>query len=289
MTNVRTGEAAVPAFLGGEKPRVSGERDELLALAEWLPHSPMFARMQVNRVWFHLLGRGLVDPVDDFRASNPPSHPEVLDALAKDFADNGYDLRRLIRTITASRTYQLAAEPNATNAEDETNNSHGIVTRLTAEQMLDSLSKVLATPLPLDGVPAGTRLAQLAEGRKHYKPLTTAVDLFAASFGKPPRLIASECERSNGTALPQAFQLISGPLIQRMLTEKRNVITGLAGAEKSDSEVVESLFWTALSRAPGEAERVRCAAYLSGAGDRRRALEDLAWALLNSKEFVFRQ
>ena len=289
VTNVRTGEAATPRFLGGEMPAVSAERDELLALADWLPHSPMFARMQVNRVWFHLLGRGLVDPVDDFRASNPPSHPELLDALAKDFAEHGYDLRRLIRTITASRIYQLAAEPNATNAEDETNNSRAIVTRLTAEQMLDSLSKVLGTPLPLEGAPAGTRLAQMAEGRKHYKPLTTAVDLFAASFGKPPRLIASDCERSNGTTLPQAFQLISGPLMQRMLVEKGNVLGGLAGAEKSDSEVVEALFWTALSRAPGEAERVRSAAYLGAAGDRRRALEDLAWALVNSKEFVFRQ
>ena len=289
VTNVRTGEPAVPAFLGGEKPRVSGERDELLALAEWLPHSPMFARMQVNRVWFHLLGRGLVDPVDDFRASNPPSHPELLDALAKDFAEHGYDLRRLIRTITASRTYQLAAEPDGTNADDETNNSHAIVSRLTAEQMLDSLSKVLATPLPLEDAPAGTRLAQLAEGRKHYKPLTTDVDLFAAGFGKPPRLIASDCERSNGTTLPQAFQLISGPLMQRMLTKKGNAIGTLMAAEKPDAEVVETLFWTALSRPPGEAERARSAAYLAAAADRRRALEDLAWALLNSKEFVFRQ
>ena len=289
VTNVRTGEAAVPRFLGGEAPAVSKDRDELLALADWLPRSPMFARMQVNRVWFHLFGRGLVDPVDDFRASNPPSHPELLDAMAKDFAENGYDLRRLIRTITASRTYQLAAEPNGTNAEDETNNSHAIVTRLTAEQMLDSLSKVLATPLPLEGVPAGTRLAQLAEGRKHYKPLKTDVDLFAASFGKPPRLIASDCERSNGTALPQVFQLISGPLIQRMLTQKGNVIGGLTLPAKTDAEVVETLFWTALSRPPGEAERARSAEYLAGAGDRRRALEDLAWALVNSKEFVFRQ
>ena len=268
---------------------MSGERDELLALAEWLPHSPMFARMQVNRVWFHLLGRGLVDPVDDFRASNPPSHPELLEALAKDFAEHGYDLRRLIRTITGSRIYQLAAEPNGTNADDETNNSHAIVSRLTAEQMLDSLSKVLGTPLPLEDAPAGTRLAQLAEGRKHYKPLKTEVDLFAASFGKPPRLIASDCERSNGTALPQAFQLISGPLMQRMLTQKGNVIGTLMAAEKPDAEAVETLFWTALSRPPGDAERARSTAYLTAAGDRRRALEDLAWALLNSKEFVFRQ
>jgi hypothetical protein len=289
VINARTGEAAKPRFLGGEAPQVNKDRDELQALADWLPHSPMFARMQVNRVWFHLLGRGLVDPVDDFRASNPPSHPELLDALAKDFAQNGYDLHRLIRTITASRTYQLSAEPNATNADDEANNSHAIVRRLTAEQMLDSMSAVLATPLPLEDMPAGTRLAQLAEGRKHYKPLTAEVDRFGAAFGKPPRLIASDCERSNETAMPQVFQLVSGPLMQQLLTRKSNVLGKLLEAEKDNTKVVDQLFWTALTRAPSAAELDRCTAMLAAAPDRRRATEDLAWALLNSKEFVFRQ
>ena len=288
VTNARTGEPASPRFLGGEAPKLSKERDELLALADWLPHTPMFARMQVNRVWAHLLGRGLVDPVDDFRASNPASHPELLEALSKDFAQNGYDLRRLIRTITSSRTYQLAAAPNATNREDETNNSRAIVQRLTAEQMLDSLSLVLATPLRIEGVPAGTRLTQIPEGRKHYKPLTSGVDRFAASFGKPPRLIASDCERSNDTAMPQVFQLISSPLIQQMLTQKGNVLDQLLGSGKSDAEVVDTLFWTALTRPPTAQELERCTALLA-TGDRRRAAEDLAWALLNSKEFVFRQ
>ncbi len=287
VTNARTGEAAKPRFLGGAAPAVTEEYDELLALADWLPHSPMFARMQVNRVWFHLLGRGLVDPVDDFRATNPPSQPELLEALAKDFVAQGYDLRELIRTITASRTYQLSAEPNATNAEDETNFSRGIVRRLTAEQMLDSISAVLATPLPIEDQPAGTRLAQLAEGRKHYKPLNTEVDRFTASFGKPPRLIASDCERSNDTAIPQAFQLISGPLIQQLLTRRDNALDPLLRTG-SDASTVEELFWSALSRPPTQAEGDRCTAYLAAGPDRRRAAEDLAWALLNSKEFIFR-
>jgi len=288
VINARTGEPAVGRFLGGEKPQVNKDRDELLALADWLPHSPMFARMQVNRVWFHLLGRGLVDPVDDFRASNPASHPELIEALAKDFVARGYDLRQLIRTITASRTYQLAVEPNATNADDETNFSRGIVRRLSAEQILDSISAVLATPLPLDGAKEGTRLAQVPEGKKHYKPLVNEVDRFAASFGKPPRLIASDCERSNETALPQVFQLISGPLIQKLLTRPANFLERALGSG-ADETTVDELFWNTLSRSATAAERTKFTAHLAAGPDRRRAAEDLAWALINSKEFVFRR
>ena len=288
VLNARTGEPARPRFLGGEAPVVTADRDELLALADWLPRSPMFARMQVNRVWFHLLGRGLVDPVDDFRATNPASHPELLEALAADFSKNGYDLRRLIRTITSSRIYQLASAPNETNAEDEANHSRGLVRRLTAEQLLDSVSRGLAAPLALDGVPAGTRVAQLAEGRKHYKPLATDVDRFTATFGKPPRLIASDCERSNETAMPQVFQLISGPLVQQLLTRKGNVLDQLLASTQPDAQIVEELFWTMLTRPPTAAELDRGTSLLGAEKDRRRHLEDLAWALLNSKEFVFR-
>ena len=288
VTNPRTGEPAHPHFLGGEAPKVTKDRDELLALADWLPHSMMFARMQVNRVWFNLLGRGLVDPVDDFRASNPASHPELLDMLAKDFQKNDYDLRELIRTIMSSRTYQLASEPNATNADDGTNFSRGIVRRLGAEQLLDSISVFLATPLPLDGVPGGTRLAQVPEGRKHYKPIVNEVDRFAATFGKPPRLIASDCERSNEIALPQAFQLISGPMIQKLLTRTDNILGRMPGSG-DDPAAVDQLFWDALSRSATDAERRRFTVHLAKCPDRRRAAEDLAWALINSKEFIFRR
>jgi hypothetical protein len=289
INNPRTGEAATPRFLGGEKPATTPERDELLALADWLPHSPMFARMQVNRVWFHLLGRGLVDPVDDFRASNPPSNPELLEALTKDFVAHGYDLRQIIRTIMQSRTYQLASEPNATNAEDEANHAHGLVRRLGAEQLVDSMSKALGAWLDIEDYPDATRLAQVPEGRKHYHPLKTDLDRFELVFGKPPRLIASECERTCEPTVGQAFQLISGPVVQELLTQSGNRIGAWVKSEQSEQEFVDEMFWTVLSRAPNATEFDRATEHLTTAPTKRRGAEDLLWALFNSKEFLFRR
>ena len=289
VKNARTGEAATPRFLGGDAPQTSAERDELLALADWLPHSPMFARMQVNRVWFHLMGRGLVDPVDDFRASNPPSHPELLDALAKDFAEHGYDLQRLIRAIMQSRVYQTASEPDGTNAEDETNHARGIVRRLDAEQLVDSINKALGAYLDIEDYPTATRLAQVPEGRKHYHPIKSDIDRFELVFGKPPRLIASECERTNEPTVGQAFQLISGPVIQDLLTQSGNRLNGWIGSGKTAAEIVAEMFWTALSRAPSAAELAGGVKHFENAPDKRAAGEDLMWALFNSKEFLFRR
>ena len=286
VKNARTGENATPRFLGGDAP---DQKDELLALAEWLPRSPMFARRQVNRVWFHLMGRGLVDPVDDFRASNPPSHPELLDALAKDFAENGCDLRRLIRTIMQSRVYQLASEPNATNADDEANFSHGIIRRLGAEQLVDSINKTLGAVLDIEDYPSALRLAQVPEGRKHYHPIKSDIDRFELVFGKPPRLLASECERTDEPTVGQAFQLISGPVIQDLLTQTSNRLNAWIGSGKTDAEIAEEMFWTVLSRPPNEVERAGSAQHLAAATDKRAAAEDLMWALFNAKEFLFRR
>lgn len=285
--NPRTGEPAVPQFLGGVKPKTTKDRDELQALADWLTGDPMFARMQVNRIWFHLMGRGLVEPVDDFRSSNPASHPAVLEKLAANFAEEGFDLRKVIRTIMNSRVYQLASEPNETNADDEIFHSHTLVRRLTAEQLGDSLARVSGAPLRIEGFPAGTRMTQVPEGKKHYKPLKTDVDRFGATFGKPPRLLASECERSNELAMPQALQMISGPLLQDLLTRAGNRVEKLADPAMPPDQAVDALFWTALSRAPTDAERTRALAHMDAATDRRRATEDLLWALVNAKEFLF--
>ena len=289
VINPRTGQPAVMRFLGGGKPTMTPRSSELAALGEWLSHSPMFARMQVNRIWYHLLGRGLVDPVDDFRASNPPAHPELLDALTKDFVEHGYDLRHAIHTIMASRIYQLDATPNATNGDDEILFSRAVVRRLGAEQILDSMSRALSAPLPIENFPTGTRLSQMPEGRKHFQPLTTDIDRFSATFGKPPRLVTSECERSDEVALPQVFQLTGGPLIQKSLSRQDNLIGQLLKDGKGDGEIVDALSWSILSRAPGAAEREKFYGHLAAAASKRNAAEDIAWALLNSKEFLFRR
>jgi len=285
VPNPRTGSMAKARFLGGGAPKTGPDHDELQSLADWIAHSPMFARTQVNRIWAQLMGRGLVDPVDDFRASNPPTHPALLDALAKDFAGQGYDMRHAIRTIMASHSYQVASDGGV--VEDEANYSHALIRRLGAEQILDSMSKALAAPLRFPDWPNATRLAEIPEGRKHYHPIKTDFDRFALAFGKPPRLIASDCERTNEPTVAQAFQLLSGPVINELLTRKDNLLGSLLATTRPDAEIVTELYLSVLTREPSAAELERATAHLASGKDRRGAFEDLAWALLNAKEFLF--
>jgi hypothetical protein len=261
-------------------------------LAEWLTAQPLFARVQVNWVWFQLFGRGLVDPIDDFRPTNPASHPALLNALAMDFSQHHFDLRHLIRVLMASRTYQVSAEPTADNAEDTSNFSHAWPRRLSAEQLLDTQAQVLDVPTRFSGYPAGLRAAQLPGGspvRRNELKMGGA-EKFLAMFGKPARLLACECERSSETTLAQTFQLISSPDIQRLLSAPENRLSALLTAGKSNEAIVDELYWSALSRPPSEAELASATRYLSqsSTAERRSALEDVTWALLNAKEFVLR-
>jgi hypothetical protein len=290
--NARTGQPAKPRFLGSSSP-ISPDVDELDALAAWItdPKNPYFARAQVNRIWFHMMGRGLVDPVDDFRATNPASHPELLDELAAEFVKSKYDLRHAIRLIANSRTYQLSSIPNDTNRADDMNYSHGLVRRLTAEQLLDAQSHVNGAPVNFPGYPLGTRATQLpgalAERKRDQKK--TESDVFLAEFGKPPRLLPSECERSCEPTMGQAFQLISGPAVTELLTHKDNRLDKLLASGKTDSQIVDELFWTALTRSPSAVELEKSTKLLSASKNRRATLEDLVWSLTNSKEFLFRR
>jgi Protein of unknown function (DUF1553)/Protein of unknown function (DUF1549) len=292
LTHPRTGATLRPRFLGEDTPDAVADGDRLQALADWVarPDNPFFARTQVNRVWQHLLGRGIVDPLDDFRASNPPVNGPLLDALTADFVAHGFDLRHLIRTIAASRTYQLAAAPNETNREDESNFSRAIVRPLQAEQLLDALCGVTGVTPRFNGYPPGTRAGQLAgvvadPGRRQR--LTTG-EKFMKGFGKPERLLTCECERSDAATLSQAFQLITGELLNQMLSDPDNRLSRLLTAGRTDKEIVEEFYLAALCRTPTPQEAQATAAYVAAAPDRRAALEDVVWGLLNAKEFLLR-
>ncbi len=266
--------------------------DRLERLADWIadPDNPFFARAQANRIWMHLMGRGLVEPVDDFRLTNPPSHPELIERLAGELVASGFDLRRMIRIIMKSRAYQLSSVPNDTNADDEVNYSRTIIRRLTAEQLLDAMSSVTGAPVRFNGYPVGTRAGQLAGVRaiRARDASPSPGDHFLTLFGKPPRLAACECERSVETTMSQAFQLISGPLVDELLTRPGNRLDRLLESGKTSRRIVEDLFLSALARPPAEVELERTVAALDSSGNRRAALEDIVWSLLNAKEFVFR-
>jgi hypothetical protein len=289
VTNARTGQNAQPRFLGAAKPLAKGE-DPLRELAAWVTANPLFAKSQVNRVWYHLMGRGLVDPIDDFRPTNPASHPELLDQLAKDFASEKFDLRWLIRLVMNSRAYQLSAEPNDTNAGDEVNYSHVLPRRLTAEQLLDSQHEALAVPAKFTGYPVGLRAGQLpgVEAVRLREKRRSSSDTFLTLFGKPMRLLSCECERSSETTMNQAFNLVSGPEINSLLSAPDNRIQKLIDAGKGHDEIIADLYWHTLSRAPTQAELLEFSTRVGKAESQRQAYEDIAWALLNAKEFIFR-
>jgi hypothetical protein len=289
----RSGAVMTPRFLGGTTPDLAANDDRLQALADWVasPDNPLFARTQVNRVWYHLMGRGIVDPDDDFRASNPPVNEPLLEALSRDFVVYHFDLRHLVRTIAASRTYQLAAVPNDTNRDDETNFSHAVVRPLQAEQLLDALTEVTGVPAEFNGQRLGMRAGQLpgvrAPGGRRQQ--ATPGERFLRAFGKPDRLLSCDCERSDDATLGQALQLITGEMLNDMLGRSDNRLGQLLAAGKSDHDIVAEFYLAALSRPPTEREAAAATSLLHRAKDRRAALEDLVWGLVNAKEFLLRQ
>jgi hypothetical protein len=290
VTNPRTGTSAHPRFLGVTESSTS--LDSLEGLAQWLTSSQntAFARVQANRIWSQLMGRGLVDPPDDFRATNPASHPELLDALAQDFVKHNFDVRYLIRLVMNSRAYQLSSEPNDTNESDQINYSHNLIRRLGAEQFLDCQSEVVGVPLHFSGYPLGMRAAQLPGVRPESKGKRGAnqLDQFLETFGKPPRLLTTDTERSCECNMGQAFQMLSGPTVNELLEEKENRVTRLLAEEKSPAQRVEELYWASLTRSPQPQETAALLAAMD-LKNPRAELEDLLWALLNSKEFLFRR
>jgi Protein of unknown function (DUF1549)/Protein of unknown function (DUF1553) len=292
LKDPRSKKEPVPGLIGSDTHAVGTGPERFAELANWMTAKdhPLFAKVQVNRAWAHLMGRGLVDPVDDFRLTNPPSIPALLEALAQRFTGDGFRLKPLLRLICASRTYQLSAVPNDTNADDSVNFSHGYVRRFPAEPLLDAIHAALGVTPDLGRFPGARRASQITGARfiiKSRRP--SPVELFLREFGKPPRNTACDCERSNATSLAQIFTLTSSPEIDRLLRKDDNRFGALLREGKPATEILTDLYWRALSRPPSAPESAKLVPAIEQSPDRRAALEDIAWSLLNSKEFLLRR
>ena len=281
-----------PAPLDGKELPLDSTADRRIAFADWLTSkdNAQFARSIVNRIWGNFMGRGLVHPIDDVRATNPASNEELFAALTKDFVDNGFDTKRLIRLILNSSTYQLSSDANATNQNDEKYYSRYIVKRLPAEVLLDVMSQVTGVATRFGGFPAGTRALQL--------PDTQVQSQFLASFGRPSRVICDAGERSSEPNIAQALHVINGDTLNRKLSDANGYAALALKLGLSDARILEHLFLSAYSRYPREeekqtlAEELRKSRQTGGSAEaqrdaRQKALEDMMWAVLTSKEFLF--
>ena len=279
----RTGQTMKPKALGGPVFDDSSQsRDRRTRLASWLAgtDNPFFAKSLVNRIWYHLLGRGIVEPVDDFRDSNPSSNDELLDGLTTEFVKNGYHLKGLVRSILRSRTYQLSATTNSFNVDDGLYFSHAQTRLLSAEVLLDAISTLTGTTTPFTGLPNGARATQIPDGKMENP--------FLKTFGRPARELACECERESESNLSQALQLIGGATVNGKLHDDKGRMAELAKSKKTPQEITRELYLLALSREPSASELEAAVKHLSGSKDRRQGIEDLGWVLINSKEFLFR-
>jgi hypothetical protein len=278
--NPRTKKSVKPAGLDGPELSLMAEDDPRASLADWMaePKNPYFARALVNRYWKHFLGRGLVEPEDDLRATNPPTNPELLDALARDFADSKFDLKKLVRTICTSNAYRLSAVPNEFNADDKQNYSRFLPRRLHAEVLFDAIDAVTLSKPAFKGVPAGTRAVQLPDNQFE--------SYFLSVFGRPDFATACECERGSDSTLAQSLHLFNSVELSKKVAGER--LKQLLADKRSVEDRLRELYLVALSRQPSAEEMTNMRAYLDARADSRAAaFEDLLWALLNTKEFLY--
>ena len=272
-----------PKFLGGPKPEIQKGTTRRESVAGWLasPENSWFARNVVNIVWDHYLGVGIVEPVDDVRVSNPPSNPELLDALAEKFVSYNYDFKKLVRDICTSRTYQLSTETNATNEADTRNFSKAMIRRVRAEVLLDSISQVTNTQEKYKGLPKGARAVQIADGN--------TTNYFLTTFGRATRATVCSCEVKMEPNLSQALHLINGETVHERIQQGKTIDTLLA-EKKAPAEIIDALYLKTLTRSPTDKEKQKLLTAVSegkSPDDHKTILEDIFWALLNSKEFIF--
>lgn len=277
----KTQEIISPKVLLGEPFDAVQETDPRRRLADWLaaPDNPFVARALVNRVWAQLMGRGLVEPIDDMRDTNPATNEPLLEALARDFVAHGFDVRRLIRTIATARVYGLSSQPNVDNVRDTQNYSRAYRKRLSAEVLLDAVCDATGEAEPFAGMPPGTRAVQLWDHR-----LPSA---FLDTFGRPQRKTVCQCERLADSTLGQVLHLMNAPPVNDKISSPTGRVARLAASGRTPDEIIVELYLGAFGRLPRNEEKIAARAQFEAAGaTRRNAAEDVLWALLNSAEFV---
>jgi hypothetical protein len=298
--HLRRGVPMPPTPLDGKPLSLDSLVDRRQYFADWLTaaDNPYFARAIVNRVWRNYLGRGLVEAEDDLRQTNPPSNAELFDDLAKDFVAHQNDMKHLMRLIMSSAAYQRSSKPLPENAADDRFYSHYLIRRLSAEVILDAYSQVTGVPTPFNqvraaandsmtpynGYPPGTRALQLPDSK--------VVSQFLDAFGRPERIQTCSCERQQDSSVTQALHVNNGQTLNDKLRDKKSAVEAWLTEKIGDEEAVRRVYLLALSREPTAAEMTKFKALLAEAASdtkatRREALEDLFWAVLSSKEFLF--
>jgi hypothetical protein len=274
--------------LGGEPMDVGPDDDPRQKLVDWMvdAKNPFFARAAANRYWAHFFGRGIVDPLDDMRVTNPPSNPELLDALSKDLVEHKYSLKHLARTICKSRTYQLSSMPNEFNKHDKQAYARYYPKRMSAEVLLDAVCQVTGSPTAFGTLPQDAH----APKRAIMLPDESFASYFLDVFGRPQRISACECERVSEANLAQALHLLNSDEVQGKLTRQGGRADVLVKDPRPDEEKVEELFLWAFARKPNERQMKLALDHIAlHTKDKKVAYENIVWALINTKEFVFNQ
>jgi hypothetical protein len=280
----KDGRVVKAKFLFGNSDDIPQEGDRREALVRWLTskNNPYFARAVANRLWSYFLGRGIIEPVDDIRASNPPSNEPLLAALTKELTDHNFDLKHLMRSIVNSRTYQLSFRTNEWNREDEVNFSHAQPRRLPAETLFDTLSLATGTQFRFKDLPKGMRAQQFPDP-------VVGMGGFLDQFGRPPRQSVCECERRGDVSLIQALSLLNGSTVADAIADPEGRIAKLVMKKTPDKKLVEELYLAALSRPPEPKEFQLGLSYLTSGPNLAEKAQDLMWALVNSNAFLFNQ
>ena len=291
LKDPRTKKPPKPGFLDPASGPIKSFDNRLEEVADWITSHPRFAKVQANRIWSNLVGQPLVDPIDDVRETNPASNPELLQFLSKELIESGFDQKHLIRLITNSITYQLSSDPGLVlNIGTDLTFARAKVMRYPAEVIIDAAHKSMSIESEFsDSFKSKSAITMPGVDSVHLSKNPHENDKFLKIFGKPARLTNSDAERSNETTLAQVFELTAGKTLNTILSHQENKIGQLLKNGKDDLEIIDELYWSILTRPPVDEEWSAFLSYLNLSSNRRSALEDVAWSLLNAKEFLLRR